>query len=183
MTQFHPLLLLLSSATALQSWVDPETPASARSTVGMDGRALSLVFSDEFEDVGRVFQDGADTRWTSEDRPGTTNEGLHYYNSSHVKTSAGKLVIETAREDVTYEEHDPNGFLQTFQRDYVSGMVSTWNKFCFTSGMIEISFQLPGDPQRGGLWPAFWVSFLQLLFTLTVNSHTSSSDAWKSGTS
>ena len=150
---------LLTNGMPMEAWIDPQTPDEAQKTVGMGGRTLSLVFSDEFEDSNRHFQDGSDTRWTAEDRPGTTNAALHYYNSSHVTTSNGKLVIETTRQDSVYTEHDPNGWLQTFKRDYQTGMVSTWNKFCFTSGMIEISFQLPGDAKRGGLWPAFWVSY------------------------
>jgi hypothetical protein len=28
--------------------------------------------------------------------------------------------------------------------DYVSGMISTWNKFCFTGGMVLASVTLPG---------------------------------------
>lgn len=27
---------------------------------------------------------------------------------------------------------------------YVSGMLSTWNKFCFTGGMVLVSVTLPG---------------------------------------
>ena len=28
--------------------------------------------------------------------------------------------------------------------DYVSGLISTWNKFCFTGGMVLVSVTLPG---------------------------------------
>ena len=35
-----------------------------------------------------------------------------------------------------------------------SGMVQSWNKFCFTGGIVEFSARLPGSPQVGGLWPA-----------------------------
>jgi len=35
-----------------------------------------------------------------------------------------------------------------------SGMVQSWNKFCFTGGVVEISAKLPGKPEIGGLWPA-----------------------------
>lgn len=29
--------------------------------------------------------------------------------------------------------------------DYVSGMIATWNKFCFTGGMVLASVTLPGS--------------------------------------
>ena len=32
-----------------------------------------------------------------------------------------------------------------------------WNKFCFTGGIIEISAQLPGAHNYGGMWPALWL--------------------------
>jgi len=153
-------LLLLPSVLA-QSWVDPDTPVEALSATAMGGRTLQLVFSDEFEVDDRTFEDGVDTRWTSEDRPGTTNAALHYYNSSKVMTRSGSLVIQTTSDKASWVEIDPNdGREYPFSRDYTSGMVTTWNKFCFTSGMIEISFQLPGPAKQPGLWPAFWVSFV-----------------------
>lgn len=140
-------------------WIDPATPASARTVSGyMGNRRLSLVFSDEFEDEKRPFRDGSDTRWTSEDRPAEVNAALQYYNSSHVTTKNGNLVIQTSRTKAQWIEHNiERGYPMNFSRPYTSAMVTTWNKFCFTSGMIEIAFQLPGKPLRGGLWPAFWV--------------------------
>eukprot|EP00977_Amphora_coffeiformis_P015296 scaffold4496_cov134-Amphora_coffeaeformis.AAC.1 len=38
-----------------------------------------------------------------------------------------------------------------------SAMVQSWNKFCFTGGIVEFSAQLPGNPYTGGLWPALWM--------------------------
>lgn len=40
--------------------------------------------------------------------------------------------------------------------NYEGGMMSTWNKFCFTGGRIEASVQLPGANNVMGLWPAVW---------------------------
>lgn len=34
--------------------------------------------------------------------------------------------------------------------------MSTWNKFCFTGGLIETSVMLPGINNIVGLWPAVW---------------------------
>ncbi len=42
-------------------------------------------------------------------------------------------------------------------KNYQSGMIQGWNKFCFTGGIVEISAQLPGHAEIGGLWPAMWM--------------------------
>lgn len=34
--------------------------------------------------------------------------------------------------------------------------MSTWNKFCFTGGLVETSVTLPGSTNVVGLWPAVW---------------------------
>lgn len=34
--------------------------------------------------------------------------------------------------------------------------MSTWNKFCFTGGLVETSVTLPGFNNIVGLWPAVW---------------------------
>ena len=36
-------------------------------------------------------------------------------------------------------------------------MIQTWNKFCFTGGVLELSIKLPGHAYSGGLWPAAWL--------------------------
>lgn len=35
-------------------------------------------------------------------------------------------------------------------------MITTWNKFCFTTGIVEVSVSLPGDGVTPGFWPAVW---------------------------
>ncbi|GAX26219.1 hypothetical protein FisN_16Lh045 [Fistulifera solaris] len=149
------LTFLLCSCIAVRaSWIDEQTPTAARTdpTTG-----YTLVFSDEFDDARRSFTDGHDTKWTAEDRPGVTNAALHYYNSSTITTADGKLAIASKREWAKWTEYDAQGNPYHFERPYQSGLVSTWNKFCFTGGVIELSMQLPGSPNRGGLWPAFWM--------------------------
>lgn len=39
---------------------------------------------------------------------------------------------------------------------YRSGMVQSWNKMCFTEGLIQISASLPGYGNVPGLWPGMW---------------------------
>lgn len=36
-------------------------------------------------------------------------------------------------------------------------MLSTWNKFCFTGGLILTAVNLPGDHIVHGFWPAVWM--------------------------
>ncbi|TBU31051.1 beta-glucan synthesis-associated [Dichomitus squalens] len=36
-------------------------------------------------------------------------------------------------------------------------MIQTWNKFCFTGGLVKTSVMLPGYNNVCGLWPAIWV--------------------------
>jgi len=33
------------------------------------------------------------------------------------------------------------------------GMLTSWNKLCFTTGYVEVSVSLPGRPDAPGLWP------------------------------
>ena len=42
-------------------------------------------------------------------------------------------------------------------KHFKSAMLQTWNKFCFTGGIIEAEMALPGRHDVGGLWPAFWL--------------------------
>jgi beta-glucanase (GH16 family) len=34
--------------------------------------------------------------------------------------------------------------------------MTSWNKFCFTGGILEASVSLPGANNVLGLWPAVW---------------------------
>ena len=54
---------------------------------------------------------------------------------------------------------------------YRSAMLQSWNKFCFTGGIMEAEIKLPGEAKVGGLWPAFW-----LLGNLARHTYTSSSN-------
>lgn len=40
---------------------------------------------------------------------------------------------------------------------FASGMVTSWNKLCFTGGYLEVSVQMPGDDFYSGFWPAVWL--------------------------
>lgn len=40
--------------------------------------------------------------------------------------------------------------------NYAGGLMSSWNKFCFTGGVLLTSVVLPGASDVYGLWPAVW---------------------------
>lgn len=72
-------------------------------------------------------------------------------STDYVTTENDHLVIRTNAEKVTWMEWDSTSWEPTKKsRNYTSGMVQSWNKFCFTGGVLEISVQLPGHPGSGG---------------------------------
>eukprot|EP01062_Namystynia_karyoxenos_P026924 TRINITY_DN20781_c0_g1_i1.p1 TRINITY_DN20781_c0_g1~~TRINITY_DN20781_c0_g1_i1.p1 ORF type:complete len:514 (+),score=161.60 TRINITY_DN20781_c0_g1_i1:83-1543(+) len=124
--------------------VDPATPADAQSVTDSKGNTLKLVFSDEFEDADRGFQDGADEYWTAVDHFNPTSGDLEYYTPSAVTTRNGSMVI-TLSDRITAGH------------PYTSGMVQSWNKMCFTGGVVDVKVKLPGDGTKPGYWPAVWL--------------------------
>ncbi|KAG8681013.1 hypothetical protein FRC09_017817, partial [Ceratobasidium sp. 395] len=124
--------------------IDPSTPSSAYTRKSsVDGQSYDLVFSDEFNVEGRSFYPGDDPYWEAVDLHYWATGNLEWYDPSQVTTEGGSLKITLARK----REHD---------LDYAGGMVSTWNKFCFTGGYLEANVSLPGSSRTFGLWPAFW---------------------------
>ena len=125
------------------------------------------MMSDEFNRDGRTFEDGADPLWTSMDKNdedrGTDTMALEFYNSSNVWTAEGNLVIRTSTGKTEWVGLDPyqssatKKKVDTFVKNFKSGMIQSWNKFCFTGGIFEIRVKLPGTSMNGGLWPAAWL--------------------------
>jgi hypothetical protein len=155
------VVLLLSQLTTLTlaSWIDPDTPEDVLTTLPLtegDSRTYSLVFSDEFDVAGRTFEDGADPRWTAMNKNDFTNNPLHYYSHEAVQSRDGSLSISLNIEpkDDLYAFWTEDG-LQS--KEFKSGMVQSWNKFCFTGGIIEFSAKMPGTSNVAGLWPAIWM--------------------------
>ncbi|KAL3944530.1 MAG: hypothetical protein SGBAC_001398 [Bacillariaceae sp.] len=146
-----------------------------------ESHTYELVFSDEFNTPGRTFEDGADPRWTALEKNDYTNDALHYYSQSNAKTDEdGNLVIKTeaANTDVVgFDDITTEKFRVT--KHFKSAMLQTWNKFCFTGGIVEANVELPGKHNVGGLWPAFW-----LLGNLARHTYVGSSQhiwPWSSG--
>lgn len=119
--------------------------------------------SDEFNVDGRTFADGDDPTWTALDKTDVdqSNGGggsLHFYNSSMITTKDGQLKISTNLEKTKWNvKNRLNGEKEEVVKDYKSGMLQSWNKFCFTGGIMEVDVIFPGEPLIGGLWPAIWL--------------------------
>jgi len=68
---------------------------------------------------------------------------VEWYDPAALMTKNGALEVTLSRKE-THGLH------------YEGGMVTSWNKFCFTGGLIETSVTLPGANNVVGLWPAIW---------------------------
>lgn len=68
---------------------------------------------------------------------------MEWYDPEAVTTKDGSLRVTLSRKE-THGMH------------FQGGMMSTWNKLCFTGGMILTSVTLPGANNVHGLWPAIW---------------------------
>ncbi|KAI0061632.1 glycoside hydrolase family 16 protein [Artomyces pyxidatus] len=127
----------------LPQLIDPATESQFYSKTGSDGRTWNLVFSDEFNTDGRTFWPGDDPFWEAVDLHYWPTGDLEWYNPQAITTKGGKLVITMTEQD----NHNLN---------FQSGMLQSWNKFCFTTGIVEVSVSLPGSPQAPGFWPGVW---------------------------
>lgn len=156
---------MISSSNAFKGWIDPDTiPENYQRKSFSDGLVYDLIMSDEFNRPGRKFQDGYDPMWTAidksdDDQTSSGKKSLQYYNHSTVSTSEeGHLVIETNTEDTHWRDYNPyKKKYETMKRYFKSGMMQTWNKFCYTGGILEVDVQFPGRHDVGGLWPAVWL--------------------------
>ena len=121
--------------------------------------AFHLVFSDEFNIPFRTFEDGVDPKWTALEKNDYTNDALHYYSAQNAVTNEeGQLVITTEAVDTEVVGYDDVKRKKTHvTKHFRSAMLQSWNKFCFTGGIIEAEVILPGKSDVGGLWPAFWL--------------------------
>jgi beta-glucan synthesis-associated protein KRE6 len=122
--------------------IDPDTPSDAYTITSFhDGSTeFQLVFSDEFNIDGRTFYPGDDPYWEAADLHYASTNDLEWYDPAAITTFNGSLTI-------TMEQK------QTHNLSYQSGMMSTWNKFCFTGGMFLANVVIPGMHDITGFWP------------------------------
>ena len=129
-------MLALSSVSAAAAaetccWCDSDTPESAQSIVGADSKTYSLVFSDEFNQVGRKFGNGEDSKWTALDIGDTSNLGAAFYLSEQATVVEDKEFDVTALQILTtntsHVGDSPEGETGIFM-PYSSAMLQGWNK-------------------------------------------------------
>ncbi|KAJ7212286.1 glycoside hydrolase family 16 protein [Mycena pura] len=149
-----PLLL------GMPTMIDAETPESAYTRNGItDGKKYNLIFSDEFNTDGRSFYPGDDPYWEAVDLHYWPTVDLEWYDPAAITTENGKLVItmtEVINHDLNFKSGKslPPSNFDSSQR--ALGMLQSWNKFCFTTGYVEVKISLPGTPQTPGFWPGAW---------------------------
>jgi beta-glucanase (GH16 family) len=169
------LLLLAPSSTRITTnkislvvyggWIDEDTPHHLRTTKSLvDGSTYQLVMSDEFNVPGRTFADGHDPTWTAldksdDDYSASGGGSLHFYNSTTITTTTdGMLTIRSVLEETEWTHYSAvDKEYKHEKKHFKSGMVQSWDKFCFTGGIVEVDVILPGEPDIGGLWPAIWL--------------------------
>lgn len=135
----------------------PSSAPSAYPTLD-PSKEFELVFSDEFNVPSRTFEDGTDPRWTAMDKNDYTNGAFHYYTPKNIETKDGHLVITSEAADTEIVGFDDVNLKKVHDiKHFKSGMLQSWNKFCFTGGIVEAEAILPGKWNVGGLWPAFWL--------------------------
>jgi beta-glucan synthesis-associated protein KRE6 len=125
--------------------IDTDTPAEAYTMTSFhDGSTeMQLVFSDEFNTDGRTFYPGDDPYWEAVDMHYWVTNNMEWYDPAAITTRNGSLVI-------TLEQKETHNL--TLQ----GGMMSTWNKFCFTGGIFVANVVLPGLNDIVGLWPGMF---------------------------
>jgi beta-glucanase (GH16 family) len=125
--------------------IDADTPQElwTISSFHDPSQELQLIFSDEFNLPNRTFYPGDDPYFEAVDLHYWATGNLEWYDPKAVITKDGALEIALTKE----KNHDLN---------YTGGMLSSWNKFCFTGGLIVANVSLPGPSNVAGLWPAIW---------------------------
>ncbi|CAE7227715.1 unnamed protein product [Rhizoctonia solani] len=124
--------------------IDRDTPRKAYTHISVeDGSEWDLVFSDEFNIDGRSFYPGADPYWEASDLHYWGTNNLEWYSPDMVTTNGGHL-------NITLDKTPWRGL------EYKGGLITSWNKFCFTGGYFVANVSLPGRSDVYGLWPAVW---------------------------
>lgn len=131
------------SAAIRTSLIDSDTPQEFYKKKVHNGDEWVLTFSDEFNAEGRTFYDGDDQFFQAADLHYDATKDLEWYDPDAVTTANGTLVL---RMDAI-KNHD---------LFYRSGMVQSWNRLCFTQGLIVVAAKLPNYGNVSGLWPGLW---------------------------
>ncbi|KAK2077814.1 hypothetical protein QBZ16_004662 [Prototheca wickerhamii] len=82
---------------------------------------------------------------------------MEVYTSDQVTTYNGSMEITISKGVGTGITQNYEGEVSSVSMAFTSGMVTSWNKFCFTGGYLEASVKMPGDDFTSGFWPAIWL--------------------------
>merc|ERR1719502_1842302 len=146
------------ASAADDCWIDPATPAHGMTTKSPDGKTFELIFSDEFNTPGRNFANGHDPKWTALNIGDTSNKGTAFYLPEQASIATDAAFPDVSALLITTENASHTGDSPTGEKGiympYKSAMLQSWNKFCFTGGVVEFRAR---QPQGGGYWPALWI--------------------------
>jgi len=139
-------------------WCDPTTPATAKTYVDSAAKQHKLVFSDEFSSKDRNFANGFDSKWTALNIGDTSNQGAAFYLPSQATVVEDPKYPDVSALQILTENASHTGDSPTGEKNIVmpfrSAMLQSWNKFCFTSGVVEFRAR---QPRGSGYWPALWL--------------------------
>ena len=98
-------------------------------------------------------------KWTAIGGFPDGNEQVNAYDDStdFATTADGKLLLKVAHQPSMLEYTNSTFHRVQVTRAYTSSMLQTFNKFCFSHGLVELSAKLPGRAEQPGIWPAFWI--------------------------
>lgn len=186
-----------NTRSGLRPWVDLDTPKSAQRIKSSRGEIWELTFSDEFNDEGRDFAPGKDHIWTSIEMADGVNAAMGWYSRNATtiekeKDGRGVLQIKISEAKIDFQAFNafarPPRYVNNTMY-YRTGMIQSWNKFCYQGGLIEVSAKMPGvltshnpdlkknkreivsGPNYYFVWPAMWTmgNLGRALFTTSTN--------------
>ena len=120
---------------------------SLRSATAEQAESWKLAWSDEFDVDGRLDPE----KWGYE-RGFVRNREVQWYQPDNAFCEDGMLVIEGRREAKPVQVKR-RGEVRTVQTQYTSSSVTTWGKFSWLYGRLEVRAKIVAEE---GLWPAIW---------------------------
>lgn len=135
---FYLIITFLISCSGSKSDINEPTLTEASYSFSNE-----LVWSDEFNDDGKISEDKWNIETIAPNNGSWWNGEFQYYTDreQNIKIEEGLLKISALKE----------GFNS---KAYTSARINTQDKFEFTYGKVEMRAKLP---KGEGMWPAFWL--------------------------
>ena len=148
----------MAAITNLSFWVDPTTPYFARSTslVNYTNNLTLFVKSSAEEFNGTYAGTGRGTRRTRCPARRITS-GAQRTSSTRTRTATRSSTLRCSgarpTRRCTWCGTSAGG------AGFLGSQLSSWNRFCFQGGYLEVSFRLPPSSMKHnlGAWTAIWV--------------------------